>query len=174
MEQAALGGSAVVKQTALEGEPSIGYSHRCGRRGQTMPWQMDERHKPNHNSYTLYYHVVFVTRRREPIINREIADFLERFFAAKCNELESHLLEQSVLCDHVHLVVSLRPTHYIPEVLNHLKGIASHEANHHHEFANSLYWMRGFHIDTISRKSLEQASSYVRNQHRHHPDKIPE
>ena len=138
-----------------------------------MPWQMGERHRPNHNSYALYYHVVFVTRGREPLINREVADFLEEFFPAKCKELEIHLVEQGVLCDHTHLVLSLRPTHYIPETINFLKGTASHEANQHHEFANSLYWMRGYHIDTVSAKSLEQAKGYVRDQHQRHPDKIP-
>jgi putative transposase len=138
-----------------------------------MPWKMDERHKPNHNSYSLYYHIVFVTRKREPLISQEIAAFLREFFQGKCDEMEVHLLEQGILCDHVHLIISLRPTHYIPEVLNYLKGTASHEANHDHEFANVLYWMRGYRIDTISYKSLEQAKAYVRDQYQHHPDKIP-
>jgi len=138
-----------------------------------MIWQMDELHKPNHNSYSLYYHVGFVTHKREPLINREIADFLKQFFLDKCEELEVHLLEQEVLCDHVHLILSMRPTHYIPEVLNFLKGTASHEANNHHTFANVLYWMRGYHIDTVSARSLEPAKAYVRDQYKHHPDKIP-
>jgi putative transposase len=143
-------------------------------KGQPVSWKLDTPHKPNHKSFGLYYHIVFVTRGREPLINRKIADFLEQFFQTKCDELDVHLLEQNVLCDHVHLIVSLRPTHYIPEVLNFLKGTASHEANHHHEFANVLYWMRGYHIDTVSPRTLERAKAYVCNQYQHHPDKIPE
>ena len=138
-----------------------------------MTWRLDEQHKPNHNSYALYYHVVFVTRKREPLINREMADFLEQFFRGKCEGLEVHLLEQGILCDHVHLILSLRPTHYIPEVLNFLKGTASHEANHRHEFTNALYWMRGYRVDTVSARSLERAKMYVREQYEHHPDKVP-
>jgi len=138
-----------------------------------MAWKLDDLHKPNHNSYTLYYHIVFVTRKREPLIDREIAEFLKQFFHDKCDDLEVHLLEQHSLCDHVHLILSLRPTHYIPEVINFLKGTASHEANNHHEFNNVLYWMRGYRIDTISSKSLKRAKTYVREQHKHHPDKIP-
>ena len=139
-----------------------------------MSWKPDEPHKPNHNSYSLYYHVVFVTQKHEPLIDLGIAVFLRQFFQAKCDEMEIHLLEQKTLCDHVHLIVSLRPTHYIPEVLNYLKGAASHEANHHHEFSNVLYWMRGYHIDTVSSRALEEARAYVRSQYQHHPDKIPE
>ena len=139
-----------------------------------MTWKLDKGHKPNHNSYALYYHVVFVTRKRHPLISREIHDFLREFFSAKCEELEVHLLEAGVLCDHVHLILSLRPTHYIPEVLNYLKGTAAHEANHHHEFANVLYWMRGYHADTVSPTALDRARGYVRDQHQRHPEKIPE
>ena len=139
-----------------------------------MRWKLNEEHIPNHNSYTLYYHVVFVTNKREPLINHEMAEFLSQFFRTKCLELEIHLLEQAVLCDHVHLVLSLRPAHYIPEVINYLKGAASHEANHHHEFTNSLYWMRGYHIDTVSGKQLKATIAYVRGQYHHYPDKIPE
>ena len=138
-----------------------------------MPWNLGESHKPNHNSYALYYHVVFVTYKREPLIDREIAAFLREFFPAKCAELEVHLLEQGIVCDHVHLLLSLRPVHYIPEVLNYLKGASAHEANNHHDFRNVLRWMRGYHIDTVSRRTLESAKRYVREQHKRHPDRMP-
>jgi len=121
----------------------------------------------------LYYHTVFVTYKREPLINQEIATFLEQFFVDKCDGLEVHLLEQGIVCDHVHLILSLRPTHYIPEVFNYLKGIAAHEANNHHDFQNVLRWMRGYRIDTVSERNLEAARRYVRDQCKHHPDKIP-
>jgi len=139
-----------------------------------MAWKLDEPHKPNHNSYALYYHIVFVTHKREPLISRPMSAFLAQFFLDKCDELDVRLLEQGILCDHVHLVLSLRPTHYIPEIINFLKGTASHEANHHQRFDNVLYWMRGYHIDTISPATLDRARAYVRNQYQHHPDKIPE
>ena len=138
-----------------------------------MPWNLGENHKPTHNSYILYYHIVFVTLKRQPLINRAMADFLEQFFIDKCEELEVHLLEQGILCDHVHLVVSLRTTHYIPEIINYLKGTAAHEANNHRNFQNSLRWMRGYHISTIDKTNLERVKRYVRDQYKHHPDRIP-
>ncbi len=139
-----------------------------------MVWKLDEKHKPNHTSYALYFHLVWATKKREALIDRQMADFLSQFLPDKCKELEVKLLEQSILCDHTHLLLSLRPTHYIPEVVNYLKGTASHEANHHQDFANSLYWTRGYHIDTVSKHSLNIAQAYVRNQYQRHPDKIPQ
>ena len=67
-----------------------------------MPWELDKPHEPNHNSYALYYHTVFVTHKREPLINREMGNFLNQFFQTKCKDMEIHLLEQGILCDHVH------------------------------------------------------------------------
>jgi len=138
-----------------------------------MAWKLDDKHKPNHTSYTLYFHVTWSTKKREPLISKEIAAFLQSFFPKKCKELEVHLLAQGIVCDHVHLILSLRPTHYIPEILNYLKGTASHEANNHHDFINTLAWTRGYHIDTISKRNLDAAKSYVNNQYQRHPDKIP-
>jgi len=138
-----------------------------------MPWDLGVDHRPNHNSYALYYHVVFVTHRREPLIDREIARFLGGALRKICVELEVHLLEQGILCDHVHLVLSLRPTHYIPEVINYLKGTSAHEANQHHDFQNVLRWMRGYHVSTISPANLARARQYVRSQCGHHPDRVP-
>ena len=138
-----------------------------------MTWKLDREHRPNHTSFALYCHVVWATRKREPLIDREMAGYLGEFLPAKCEELEVRLLEQGVLCDHIHLLLSLRPAHYIPEVVNYLKGTASHEANHHHEFAQPLYWTRGYRIGTVSERNLEAAGAYVRNQHRRHPDQIP-
>jgi len=134
----------------------------------------DEEHAPNHTSFALYYHVVWATKRREPLIDRPICDFLQGFFRAKCEELEVRLLEQGIVCDHVHLLLSMRPSHYIPEVINYLKGTASHEANHHHTFLNSLYWTRGYHINTVSERNLNAARQYVRSQCDRHPDRVPQ
>ena len=61
-----------------------------------MTWQMNDQHKPNHNSYALYYHIVFVTHKREPLISRELADFLEQFFCDKCEELEVVIVHETM------------------------------------------------------------------------------
>jgi putative transposase len=138
-----------------------------------MVWKLDAEHKPNHTSYALYFHVVWATARREPLIDQPMARFLQEFFPKECSELEVHLLEQGILCDHVHLLLSMRPIHYIPEVVDYLKGVASFEANNQHSFINSLYWTRGYHINSVSERSLPAAGAYVCDQFRRHPDKIP-
>jgi REP element-mobilizing transposase RayT len=39
-------------------------------------------------------------------------------------------------------------------------------------FDDVLYWMRGYHIDSIGPAMLQRAKTYLQNQR--HPDKIPE
>lgn len=134
---------------------------------------MDEWHKHNHNSYALYYHIVFVTAKRQPLIDQDVAAFLREFLCAQADEQGARVLALGVLCDHVHLVLSCRPTHYLPELLQNLKGISAYEANHYREFESVLYWRRGYHVDTISKRALPQVCAYVRDQLTHHPDKHP-
>lgn len=130
-------------------------------------------YKPNHNSYALYYHVVLITEGRMPLIDQPMMQFLREFFAFKCQEMEVRLLEQWILSAHAHLLLSLRPAHDLPQVINYLKGTAAHEANHHYNFANKLDWMRGYHIDSVSPLNLDKARSYLKQQYDFHPDQIP-
>ena len=134
---------------------------------------MTYQYKANHTSYVLYYHLVFVTMKTFPTIDQPLARFLEEFFSFKCKDLSVKLIAQKVLSAHVHLLLSLRPTHYLPEVIIGLKQTASHEANHHHKFTNRLDWMRGHHINTVSQDDLNIAITYIRNQFKWHPDQVP-
>ena len=140
-----------------------------------MYLRLYEVEKPSHVSYVLYYHVVLVTAfRNKSVIDQPMAEFLREFFAFKCKEMEVQLLEQKILSFHAHLLLSLRPSHYLPEVVNYLKGTASHEANHHHDFASSLDWLRGYHVDPVSEDYLEEARSHIKNQYAFHPKQIPQ
>ena len=77
------GGMARSRQCILEGEPMVS--------------KLDREHNPNHTSYVLYFHVVWATKKREPLIDREMAGFLRDFLTEKCEKLEVHLLEQGIL-----------------------------------------------------------------------------
>lgn len=68
--------------------------------------------------------------------------------------------------EHVHCIISLRPTHYIPEVVKELKGFSSHEVNKGRE--EFIKWARGYSIRTVSEKNLTAAIKYVENQGKHH------
>ena len=119
-----------------------------------------------HASYALYFHLVWSAKKRFQLITDLIMGKLELLLKKKCEQLKVHLLEVGINPEHVHNVISLKPTHYIPEVVKELKGFSSHEINKKQD--DFIKWARGYDIRTVSQKNLQAAINYVKNQKRHH------
>ncbi len=120
------------------------------------------------NTYTsLHYHIVFSTRNREPWISREWRPRLFEYLGGTLRGMDAHSHEVGGVADHVHLVVSLKPTHMIAKVLQELKKASSmwvHEEMHVPEFA----WQDGYAAFTVSASVLPEVVAYVRGQEEHH------
>jgi putative transposase len=119
-----------------------------------------------HTSYAPYYHIVWAVKKRFPLIESSIRADLEESLREKCQELEVHLLAVGINPEHVHCILSLKPIHYVPEVVGELKGFFAHEINGNGE--EYLKWARGYSVRTVSEKNLSAAIEYVKNQKRHH------
>jgi putative transposase len=121
-----------------------------------------------HTSYALYFHLVWSVKKRFQLITDLMMDNLELLIKKKCEEFGVHLLAVGINPEHVHNIISLKPTHYIPEIVKELKGFSSHEINK--ERNDFIKWARGYDIRTVSPKNLQAAIDYVKNQKRHHLD----
>jgi REP element-mobilizing transposase RayT len=73
-----------------------------------------------HTSYALYYHLVWGTAQWDALINPPLRAFLRDFLARRCAELGVHIRALGLNPDHVHLVLSLKPSHRIPELVQAL------------------------------------------------------
>ncbi len=121
-----------------------------------------------HTSYALYFHLVWSAKNRFQLITDSMMGDLELLLRKKSEELGVHLLSVGISAEHVHIIISLKPTHYIPEVVKELKGFCSHEINKKQD--DFIKWARGYGIRTVSQKNLQAAINYVKNQKRHHAE----
>jgi putative transposase len=121
-----------------------------------------------HTSYVLYFHLVWSAKKKFRLITDSVMEDLELLLRKKSEELGVHLLAVGINADHVHNIISLKPTHYIPEVVKELKGFSSHEINKKQD--DFIKWARGYDIRTVSQRNLQAAISYVKNQKRHHAE----
>jgi len=119
-----------------------------------------------HTSYALYYHVVWSVKQRFHLIDDSIKEQLASLLRKKCKELKVDLLSLGINPEHIHLIIGLRPVHYIPEVVQQLKGFSAHEINRNKK--DFVKWTRGYSVRTISEMNLKVAIGYVRNQEKHH------
>jgi REP element-mobilizing transposase RayT len=115
------------------------------------------------NTYTcLHYHIVF-----EPWITKEWRHRLFEYLGGTIRGMGGHSHEVGGVFDHVHLAISLKPTHTISKVLQELKKNSSvwvHEEMRIPGFA----WQDGYAAFTVSASVLPDVTAYVREQEEHH------
>ena len=74
------------------------------------------------------------------------------------------------MADHVHLLVGLRPTHCLADVLEDVKGSSSKWV--HDEIGSSRFaWQTGYGGFTVSPSQLEAVRKYILEQEAHHRKK---
>jgi REP element-mobilizing transposase RayT len=118
--------------------------------------------------WRLYYHLVWATKNREPLIQPEIEKRLYAYIVNKAAELESYVYSINGWYDHIHLVIAIPPKHAVADVVKHLKGASSHDLNHGGELGYQFAWQRGYGALSLGERQRPQAEEYVANQKDHH------
>jgi len=71
------------------------------------------------------------------------------------------------VADHVHLLVGLRATHTLADVLRELKSVSSKWV-HEEMGVQSFAWQEGYGAFTVSASQLETVRNYIQQQEEHH------
>jgi putative transposase len=118
-------------------------------------------------AYTNFlYHIVFGTKGRAKIIDRDIRPELYRYLGGTIRKLGGIALEINGIADHVHLLVKLKPTILFSDFLRDLKSNSSTWAkkNGIQKFA----WQRRYGAFTVSESQVRIVRRYIRDQEKHH------
>lgn len=118
--------------------------------------------------FQLYYHFIWATQNRLPIITPAVEATLYPYLSAKCLELGYRLHAVGGMEDHVHLLVELTPTILVADAAKRLKGGSSHFINHVSGLDDMLYWQDGYGVITIRKDETQKVTNYIRNQKEHH------
>jgi REP element-mobilizing transposase RayT len=121
------------------------------------------------NTYTnLLYHVVFSTKNRIPLIGKAMQDDLYAYVGGIVRGEEGVLLEIGGMPDHVHLLIRLRPTAAIAEILHRVKAKSSKWANTQQKRLRKFGWQDGYSAFTVSESRAASVRKYIREQESHH------
>jgi putative transposase len=116
-----------------------------------------------------YYHLVWATKDRLPLITENIEVELYNYIRNKCSELNCPFPSIGGINDHIHLVVSIPPSLSIADLVRRVKGSSSHFVNQSQlnpEF--KFAWQHEYGVFSLGGKQLDRAVSYVKNQKQHH------
>ena len=116
---------------------------------------------------SLHYHLVFSTKERRPFILDEWREELHNYLGGTIKGLGGVAERVGGVSDHVHLLVGLRATHTLSDVLRELKKASSvwvHQEIGEQRFA----WQEGYSAFTVSPTARSSVRGYIERQAEHH------
>lgn len=114
-----------------------------------------------------YYHLVWATRNREPLITPEIEPRLFAYITHKSAELGAYIYAINAWIEHMHVVASIPPDVAISHWVKTVKGASSHDLNQQ-GLPFYFSWQRGYGVLTLGQLQRADAETYVRLQKQHH------
>jgi len=119
--------------------------------------------------YALQYHIVWCVKYRHQILIGEIDTKLQEMLKAIALDNGFEIVEMETDKDHVHLLVSCKPQHYIPSIIKALKGnSARFMFKEFPELKKQLWgghlWNPSYFITTIGDTNEEQIKHYIQSQ----------
>jgi len=120
-------------------------------------------------SYTsLFYHVVFSTKDRRPLLSEELLPRACEYMGGIIRNMRGKMLAANGSADHVHLAALLRPTAAIADVVRDVKANTSGWIHQTLPNLRAFRWQDGYAAFTVSRSVVPEVVAYIRKQEAHH------
>lgn len=119
---------------------------------------------------SIYYHITFATKGRQPFLNGEIKEQVYHFILNKCKRLGLYLHRIGGIQDHIHMLVYIPPKVAVADAVGQIKGASSYFVNKELAGSNVLYWQQGYGVITVSEDNFQRVDNYIENQEEHHRD----
>jgi putative transposase len=117
--------------------------------------------------WRLFYHAVWSTKDRQPLIDPAWEKDLYGYLWGKTTALEciSHAING--MTDHMHIVLSISPRLSVAAIIGQLKGASSHHI--YEQYPDGAFaWQAEYSVFTISESALDKVVRYVNMQKQHH------
>jgi putative transposase len=121
--------------------------------------------------WKLYYHFIWATKNRLPLIDAVIEPQLYRAIAAKVKSMEGIVHAIGGVEDHVHLAVSIPPKLAPAKFIGDVKGNSSHYINYVVKPDFEFHWQNEYGLVSFGEKDLPTVVRYIHNQKQHHAER---
>ena len=116
---------------------------------------------------SLHYHAVFSTKERAPLIATPWRTRLHEYIGGVVRGLEGTPLHIGGVEDHIHMLLGLKATHCIANIIREIKK-ASTSWVREQIGTRAFHWQDGYGAFTVSRTNLLNVADYIRTQEEHH------
>ncbi|MBM4167368.1 MAG: IS200/IS605 family transposase [Ignavibacteria bacterium] len=118
--------------------------------------------------YKTFYHIVWSTLSRQPIITPEIEKVLLPFFDNKTKRYSCSLYGIGGTENHIHIAILIPPAKSVSDIVGKLKGSSSYFLNKELQITKNFTWQDGFGVLSFAEKDLKNILRYIHNQKEHH------
>jgi len=116
---------------------------------------------------SLHYHVIFSTKDRVAHLHKDWRSRLHAYMGGLIKDLGGVPEIIGGIEDHVHLLLGLRATHRLADVLREVKSASSKWM--HEEINKPLFsWQDGYGAFTVSASQINAVKEYIAKQEEHH------
>jgi putative transposase len=119
--------------------------------------------------YSLQYHLVWCVKYRHKILFGNIENRLKELIYQIALDNDFEIIEMETDKDHIYLLISCKPQHYIPNIVKALKGNSARFLfKEFPELKSKLWgghlWNPSYFINTIGDTNEEQIKAYIQSQ----------
>ncbi|MBT3949215.1 IS200/IS605 family transposase [Candidatus Parcubacteria bacterium] len=121
------------------------------------------------NTYTsLFYHVVFSVKNRRPLISLDLKKQLYPYICGIAKKNGFYILNVNGTDDHIHILLSLKPTIQLSKAIQLVKGGSSKWIHENFPELKIFLWQEGYGAFTVSMSQIDIIKNYIDKQEQHH------
>jgi putative transposase len=124
------------------------------------------------NTYTqIHIQFVFAVKYRNGLIDSSYKEELYKYISGIIKSHNHKLLAINGMPDHIHILIGMRPTQSISELMQDIKGSSSKWINEKKFLKIKFEWQEGYGAFSYSKSHVENVINYIINQQEKHKNK---
>ncbi|MES2515765.1 MAG: IS200/IS605 family transposase [Bacteroidota bacterium] len=121
------------------------------------------------NTYTqIHIQFVFAVKYKAGLIHPSWKDELYKYITGIIQNNNHKLVCINGISDHIHILIGIRPSQSISDLLKDIKGSSSKWINEKKFTREKFEWQEGYGAFSYSKSQVKHVIAYIENQEEHH------
>ncbi len=121
------------------------------------------------NTYKqIHIQVVFAVQNRQSLILSDWGDDLYKYITGIIQNHNHKVLQINGMPDHIHILIGMRPTQSLSELMKQVKQDSSKWINQSGFVKEKFSWQAGYGAFSYAKSQVPNVITYIKNQKAHH------
>jgi putative transposase len=119
----------------------------------------------------IYIQIVFAVKGRQNLIQASFEEELYKYISGIVSHKKQKSLAVNGMPDHVHILVGLKPSMCIADLVRDVKNNSTNFINDRKLLPQKFNWQEGYGAFSYSASNYGKVIDYIKNQKQHHENK---